>query len=95
MSTFAAGKTPVFGDRFTRVRRPAGFSGHMKTISFDAIPNQILGVSPIPITARATSGLSISFTSNIPAVCKTAEERDTGGRWDLLNHSEPGWQWHL
>jgi len=33
-----------------------------------------MGISPFPITARATSGLSISFTSNIPAVCKTAED---------------------
>jgi hypothetical protein len=49
-------------------------AGTSQTISFDTIPNQIMGISPFPITARATSGLSISFTSNIPAVCKTAED---------------------
>ena len=47
-------------------------AGTPQTISFDAIPNQILGISPFPITARATSGLSIGLTSTIPAVCKTA-----------------------
>jgi hypothetical protein len=49
-------------------------AGTSQTISFDAIPNQILGISPFPITARATSGLPVSFTSNLPAVCKTAED---------------------
>ena len=49
-------------------------AGTSQTISFDAIPNQILGLSPFPIAARATSGLPISLASNIPAVCKTAED---------------------
>ena len=39
-----------------------------ETISFDAIPNQIFGASPFPITARASSGLPMGFASTTPAV---------------------------
>src|SRR5262245_58088273 len=41
-----------------------------QTITFDAIPNQILGSSPSIVTARASSGLPVTFTSTTPAVCK-------------------------
>src|SRR5579872_2002300 len=44
----------------------------VQTISFDAIPNQLLGASPFSMVAQATSGLPVSFTSNMPAVCKNA-----------------------
>src|SRR5271155_1320496 len=47
-------------------------AGSSQTIAFDAIPNQILGVSPFPIVAPASSGLPVTFTSNLPAVCKTS-----------------------
>jgi hypothetical protein len=43
-----------------------------QTIAFDAIPNQILGISPFPIAAQASSGLLISIVSATPAVCKSA-----------------------
>ncbi len=43
-----------------------------QTITFDRIPNQFLGTSPFPITAKASSGLPVSFTSSTPAVCRTA-----------------------
>ena len=43
-----------------------------QTIAFDAIPNQIFGVSPFVIAAQASSGLPVSFASTTPAVCKTA-----------------------
>ena len=43
-----------------------------QTISFDAIPNQIFGASPFTITARASSGLPVSFVSTTTAVCKLA-----------------------
>ena len=45
-----------------------------QTITFDAIPNQLLGGSPFPIAARASSGLAVTFTANTPAVCKVASD---------------------
>jgi uncharacterized protein (TIGR03437 family) len=47
-------------------------SAATQTITFDAIPDQIFGVSPFPIAAKASSGLPVTFTSTTPAVCKTA-----------------------
>ncbi len=43
-----------------------------QTISFDAIPNQILGVSPFVIAAQASSLLPVGLASATPAVCKVA-----------------------
>jgi len=43
-----------------------------QTIAFHAIPNQILGISPFPIAAPASSSLPVTFASTTPAVCKTA-----------------------
>jgi hypothetical protein len=43
-----------------------------QTITFDAIPNQIFGVSPFVIAAQASSLLPVSFVSATPAVCTTA-----------------------
>ena len=45
-----------------------------QTISFDAIPNRIFGISPFPIAAQANSGLPVSFASTTPAVCKNSDE---------------------
>ncbi len=47
-------------------------SAATQTIAFDAIPNQNFGISPFPITAKASSGLPVSFVSTTPTVCKTA-----------------------
>ena len=49
-------------------------TGASQTITFDAIPNQIFGVSPFAIEARSSSGLPITFTPTtpLPLVCKTA-----------------------
>ncbi len=44
-----------------------------QTISFDAISNQIFGVSPFVVAARASSGLPVSFSSTTPGVCKVAD----------------------
>jgi len=44
----------------------------VETISADSIPTQILGISPFPITGRASSGLAMGFASTTPAVCRTA-----------------------
>src|SRR5580692_10620302 len=41
-------------------------------ITFDAIPNQILGVSPFEIAAQASSGGPLGIVSNTSAVCRTA-----------------------
>ena len=43
-----------------------------QTITFDAIPDQILGISPFPMAARATSGWSLTFVSNTPSICTSA-----------------------
>ncbi|HEY4086403.1 MAG TPA: FG-GAP-like repeat-containing protein, partial [Bryobacteraceae bacterium] len=40
-----------------------------QTISFPAIPDQLLGVSPFPIAAHATSHLRVTFSSDTSAVC--------------------------
>jgi len=43
-----------------------------QTITFAAIPNQILGVSPFQIAAQASSGLAVGIASTTPAVCKSS-----------------------
>jgi hypothetical protein len=43
-----------------------------QTVTFDEIPNQILGVGPFPIAAKASSGLPVGFMSTTPTVCRTA-----------------------
>jgi len=40
-----------------------------QTISFAAIPEQILGTIPPPLTATASSGLAVTFTSMTSSVC--------------------------
>jgi hypothetical protein len=42
-----------------------------QTISFKAIPNQVLG-TPLSLTASGSSGLPVSFTSLTPSVCTVA-----------------------
>jgi len=39
------------------------------TVTFAPLSNVVLGVAPFTITATASSGLQVSFTSNTPAVC--------------------------
>ena len=43
-----------------------------QTIAFDAIPGQILGISPFLVVAQASSGLPVSFASGSPTVCTNA-----------------------
>jgi hypothetical protein len=60
-------------DSGTVARMPtASTSPVNQTISFDAIPKQILGISPFPITARTSSAMPVGFASTTPQVCKTA-----------------------
>jgi len=40
---------------------PIMASAASQTIAFDAIPNQIFGVSPFVIAAQASSGLPVTF----------------------------------
>jgi hypothetical protein len=42
-----------------------------QTITFDAISNQVLG-TPLTLTASASSGLPVSFTSTTASVCTVA-----------------------
>jgi hypothetical protein len=46
----------------------------LQTITFDAIPTQIFGVSPFVIAAEANSGLPVGFMSTTPAVCRMADD---------------------
>jgi probable HAF family extracellular repeat protein len=41
-------------------------------ISFDAIPNQIFGISPFVTAAKSSAGLPVTFVSTTPAVCSNA-----------------------
>jgi hypothetical protein len=45
-----------------------------QTITFDAIPNQILGIAPFAIAAQATSLLPVGFASITPAVCTNSDD---------------------
>ena len=40
-----------------------------QTISFPAIPNQILGSPPVVFSAQASSGLPVTLTANVTSVC--------------------------
>jgi hypothetical protein len=43
-----------------------------QTIAFGALPNVAFGTAPITITAMASSGLTVSFTSSTASVCTVA-----------------------
>ena len=43
--------------------------GTAQSITFDKIPDQIFGILPFAIPAKASSGLPVSFASTTPAVC--------------------------
>ena len=45
-----------------------------QTITFDTIPNQILGISPFPIAAESSSRLPVGFVVTTPTVCKLADD---------------------
>ena len=66
--------TATYGElpAFDVIGVPAGSTS--QTIAFDAIPNQVLGVSPFPIAAQASSLLPVSFVSTTPAVCKNSDD---------------------
>jgi hypothetical protein len=40
-----------------------------QTIAFPTIPSQALGTAPLTLTATASSGLTVSFSSQTPSVC--------------------------
>jgi len=40
-----------------------------QTISFGALPNQVFGSAPFAVSATATTGLPVSFSSLTPSVC--------------------------
>jgi FG-GAP-like repeat len=43
-----------------------------QTITFDTVPNQILGVSPFVLAAEASSHMPVGFVSTTSAVCKNS-----------------------
>jgi len=40
-----------------------------QTITFAALPNQVYGAAPFKVSATASSGLTVRFTSQTPSVC--------------------------
>lgn len=47
----------------------SAFAKTNQTITFNALANQTYGVAPFTVTATATSGLAVKFTSGTTAVC--------------------------
>jgi hypothetical protein len=45
-----------------------------QTITFDAIPDQIFGVSPFPVAAQSSSLLPVGLKSATSAVCKVSDD---------------------
>jgi uncharacterized protein (TIGR03437 family) len=43
-----------------------------QTIAFGALSNKVYGAAPVTVSARASSGLAVSFTSTTPLVCTVA-----------------------
>src|SRR3982750_158564 len=43
-----------------------------QTITFNAVPNQDVGVGTITVTASASSGLDVTFTTTTPTVCSSS-----------------------
>ena len=58
----------------TPVMQSFTVSTNSQTITFDAIPNQIFGVSPFPLAAQSSALLPVSFTSTTTAVCRIADD---------------------
>jgi hypothetical protein len=56
----------------TSVNRSFQVSQGSQTISFPALSNQALGTAPFPVSATASSGLTVSFASTTSAVCTIA-----------------------
>ncbi len=61
------------GDGTTTNRNTPVLGGlQPQTITFASITNRVLGAAPFTITANASSGLAVSFTSATPAVCSVS-----------------------
>jgi hypothetical protein len=62
-----------------------GTARQAQTITFDAIPDRILGIAPFEIAARSDLGLPLTLTSDVPAVCTgsfvTAKPAPKGSRY--------------
>jgi hypothetical protein len=65
--TVSGGGAPTAGAEDTSL-----ISLNAETISFAALPTQILSGPPFAISATSSSGLSVGFTSNTSAVCTVA-----------------------
>ncbi|MGD0201390.1 MAG: hypothetical protein ABSD27_11630, partial [Bryobacteraceae bacterium] len=65
-----AGWTALSGSRSLPAFSVTGSSFQVaQTITFAALSNVTIGVAPFPITATASSGLAVSFTSTTTSVC--------------------------
>ena len=66
--------------------------GTAQAITFAALPNQILGISPLVIAAEASSSLPVGFASTTQAVCRTAGSLVTllGAGSCSITASQPG-----
>jgi hypothetical protein len=50
-------------------QRAFAISKHNQTITFAPLPNKTVGDAPFTISASASSGLPVSFSSSTPSVC--------------------------
>jgi hypothetical protein len=60
------------GNTSIQIAEAGGVSA--QTIAFDAIPNQIFGISPFVIAAQASSLLPVGFVSTTPTICTLADD---------------------
>lgn len=67
-------------------------SPQTQTISFDSIPPQLFGGSPIVVAAQSSSHLPVTIASLTPAVCKTASNLVTmvSGGTCQIRATQPG-----
>jgi len=63
-----------------------------QTIAFSAIPNQPFGSAPVALSATASSGLAVVFTSSSPAVCSVSGTNATliGAGVCAIQATQPG-----
>src|SRR5579863_2016815 len=60
-----------------------------QAITFGALSNQPYGTAPFPLTATASSGLSVSFASATPTVCTgSGHDGDAGLGWNVHHPSD-------
>jgi hypothetical protein len=70
----ARSATVTIGGQTVTITQAAAIAGTSQTISFGSPANQTLGAPAIALTAAATSGLRVLFSSTTPVVCSVSGE---------------------